>query len=76
MHSNRLQFIQNTPCQIITKTRRFFSVTGPLAALHWLPVKICIQIKICVVMYKLCQTAFQECAKPFNMPIKQERGIL
>ena len=45
----RLQGIQNTLCCIVTRTHRFSSVTGHLMSLHWLPVKYCVQFKVCLI---------------------------
>ena len=40
-----LQGVQNTLCRIVTRTHRFWSITGPLMSLRWLPVKSHVQFK-------------------------------
>ena len=43
---NRLQSIQNSAVQLITKTKKHDHITGVLQALHWLPVEARIHYQI------------------------------
>ena len=49
---NKLQTVQNTAARIITKTSRFDHISPVLKELHWLPVKIRIDFKILIYVYK------------------------
>ena len=62
--------IQNTLCRIVTRTHRFSSVTGPLMSLHWLPVKSCVQFKVCLMTYKVYKNKYpaylEDCVQPYR----------
>ena len=48
----RLQDVQRTSARVITKRRKFDSITPELINLHWLPIKQRIQFKVLVMVYK------------------------
>ena len=48
----RLQNVQRTSDRIITKRRKFDSITPELINLHWLPIKQRIQFNVLVMVYK------------------------
>ena len=48
----RLQNIQRTVARLITKKRKYDSITPELISLHWLPIRQRIAFKILVLVYK------------------------
>jgi hypothetical protein len=64
----RLQCIQNTAARIITKTRKFESITPVLISLNWLPVAERIEFKILLLTYK----ALNGLAPPYICELIQE----
>uniref|UniRef100_A0AAR2M4G4 Reverse transcriptase domain-containing protein n=1 Tax=Pygocentrus nattereri TaxID=42514 RepID=A0AAR2M4G4_PYGNA len=49
---NKLQLVQNAAARVLTRTRKFDHISPVLSALHWLPVKFCIDYKILLLTYK------------------------
>ena len=49
---NRLVNIQRTAARVITRKRKYDSISNDLVDLHWLPVKERIDFKILVIVYK------------------------
>lgn len=49
---SRLQLIQNTAAQLLTRTKKRDHITPILASLHWLPVHFRIHFKILLIVYK------------------------
>jgi len=58
---NKLQRVQNSAAQIVTRTRRSDRATPILADLHWLPIKYRIQYKVAVTVYKILTTQEPSC---------------
>ena len=52
---NKIQRIQNTLARVITNTSKFEHITPILKKLHWLPIKQCIDYKLCLLTYKTLQ---------------------
>ncbi len=48
----QLQLIHNTAARILTRTRKSEHITPVLRSLHWLPVTIRIDFKVCLLIYK------------------------
>ena len=48
----KLQSIQNAAARLITRTRKFDSITPVLRDLHWLPIRRRIEFKIATLVYK------------------------
>ena len=48
----KLQNIQRTSARLITKCRKFDSITSQLIELHWLPIKQRIDYKVLMLAYK------------------------
>ena len=48
----KLQKVQHTAAQVITRTRKTEHMTPILSEIHWLPVKYCVDFKILVHTYK------------------------
>ena len=51
-HQRKLQNIQRTSARLITKRRKFDSITSQLIELHWLPIKQRIDYKVLMLVYK------------------------
>ena len=49
---NRLQTVQNNAARLIFRKKKFDHVTPLLHELHWLPVRMRIDYKVCVFCYK------------------------
>ena len=49
---SRLQNVQRTAARIITRRRKYDSVTSELISLHWLPVEQRIKFKVLLLVYK------------------------
>ena len=52
---NKIQRIQNTLAHVVTNTSKFEHITPILKKLHWLPIKQCIDYKLCLLTYKTLQ---------------------
>ena len=52
----RLQRIQNTLAQVVTRQRGRISISKTFKELHWLPVKLRIDFKVATVTYKLLES--------------------
>ena len=48
----RIQLVQNTAARVVTRRRKFDHITQELITLHWLPVKLRIDFKVLVFVYK------------------------
>ena len=51
-HLQRLQNIQRTAARLITKKRKYDSISTELINLHWLPIRQRIDFKVLVLVYK------------------------
>ena len=49
---NKLQLVQNAAARVLTRTRKYDHISPVLSALHWLPIKHCIDFKILLFTYK------------------------
>ena len=49
---DKLQRVQNAAARLVTRTRKFDSITPVLKQLHWLPVKQRISYKILLLIFK------------------------
>ena len=49
---HRLQRIQNTAARLVSRTRKFDSITPVLIQLHWLPIKQRIKFKMMLLIFK------------------------
>ncbi len=49
---NKLQMVQNAAARVLTRTRKYDHISPVLSALHWLPIKHCIDLKILLITYK------------------------
>ena len=49
---NKLQNVQRTSARIITKRRKFDSITSELIKLHWLPIHQRIDFKVLLLVFK------------------------
>ena len=49
---NKLQRIQNSLARVITNTSKYQHITPTLKKLHWLPIRQCIDFKLCLLTYK------------------------
>ena len=48
----QLQVIQNAAARLVTRTKKFESISPILRALHWLPIRSRIAFKILLLTYK------------------------
>ena len=48
----KLQQLQNSAARIVSRTRKYEHITPVLIKLHWLPIKLCIQFKVLLLVYK------------------------
>jgi len=48
----RLQKVKNTAARIVSKTKTSNYITPILKQLHWLPIKMRIEFKICLLVFK------------------------
>lgn len=48
----RLQRVQNTAARMITRKKKFYSITPSLMQLHWLPVKYRSHFKLLLYVFK------------------------
>ena len=49
---NKLQLVQNTAAQVLTRTRKYDHISPVLSKLLWLPIKHHINFKILLITYK------------------------
>ena len=49
---NKLQSVLNTAARVVTMTRKYDSITLVLKMLHWLPVKLRVQFKQLLLVFK------------------------
>ncbi len=49
---SRLQMVQNAAARLLTDSRKFDRISPILTSLHWLPVKLRIELKILVFVFK------------------------
>ncbi len=49
---NRLQLVQNAAARLLTGTKKCEHITPVLSALHWLPVRFRIDLKILLFVFK------------------------
>jgi len=49
---NKLQLVQKVAARVLTRTRKYDHNSLVLSALHWLPIKHCIDFKILLITYK------------------------
>ena len=52
---NKIQRIQHTLARVVTNTSKCEHITPILKKLHWLPIKQCIDYKLCLLTYKTLQ---------------------
>ena len=60
---HKLQVVQNATARLLTRTKKFYHITPVLAALHWLPVRFRIHIKVLLLFSK----AVNGLAPAFNL---------
>ena len=60
---NKLQKVQNAAARLVSKRRKFESVSDVLVNLHWLRVEARIIFKLLVVIYKCINNMAPECIK-------------
>ena len=48
----KLQMVQNRAARLVTRTRKYEHITPVLKRLHWLPVKVRIEFKLLLLVYK------------------------
>ena len=53
---HKLQMIQNSAARVVTRSKRFHSITPILKDLHWLPVSYRITYKIALLTFKIITT--------------------
>ena len=51
----RMQYIQNSAARLITKKRKFDSISPILQELHWLPIKSRIKFKLLTMVFRCIQ---------------------
>ena len=49
----RLQLVQNNAARLVTKTKKYDSITPVLKGLHWLPISFRIEYKILLLCFKI-----------------------
>ncbi len=49
---NKLEMVQNAAARVLTRTRKYDHISPVLSALHWIPIKHCIDFKILLIIYK------------------------
>ena len=49
---NKMQRVQNTAVQLVTRSSKYNHITPLLQQLHWLPVLYCVVFKILLLVYK------------------------
>ena len=48
----KLQVVQNAAARLLTGVRKYQHISSTLAALHWLPIRFCIDFKVLMLTYK------------------------
>ena len=56
-----LQLVKNAADHVLTRTKCFEQITPVLASLHWLPITICVDFKVLLIILK----AFNGLAPPY-----------
>ena len=79
---SKLQRVQNTAARLITRKRKYDSITPVLISLHWLPVHYRCQYKLLIYVYKAQQgkapSYLQELITPYkpNRALRSENSML
>ena len=50
--TQKLQMVQNAAARLLSGARKYQHITPALAALHWLPIRFCIDFKVLMMTYK------------------------
>ena len=62
-----MQYIQNSAARLITKKRKFDSISPILQELHWLPIKSRIKFKLLTMVFRCIQALLQyTCKKSYS----------
>ena len=48
----KLQMVQNTAATLLTGVKKYHHISPNLMALHWLPIRFCIDFKVLMLTYK------------------------
>ena len=48
----KLQMVQNTAARLLTGVKKYHHISPTRAALHWLPIRFCIDFKMLMITYK------------------------
>lgn len=70
---NRLQWVQNTLCRVVTKSTRYSSITSQLRSLHWLPVEHRIRFKSLLLIFKALATGSPKYLSDILQPYSSSR---
>ena len=79
---SKLQRVQNTAARLITRKRKYDSITPVLISLHWLPVHYRCQYKLLIYVYKAqhgkAPSYLQELITPYkpNRALRSENSML
>lgn len=72
---SRLQKIQNNAARIVTRTRKYDSITPILISLHWLPIKYRIKYKITLLTFKCLHNLAPVYLSELLVPYKPSRSL-
>ena len=50
--TRKLQMVQNAAARLLSGVRKDQHISPTLAALHWLPVRFCVDFKVLMIIYK------------------------
>ena len=48
----KLQVVQNAAVRLLSGVKKYQQISPTLAALHWLPIRFCIEFKVLMLTYK------------------------
>ena len=71
----RLQLIQNNRARLVTRTRKYESITPVLMKLHWLPVKFRIRYKMMLLCFKVLNGEAPKYLTAMLIPYKPSRTL-
>ena len=72
---NKLQRVQNTAARLITRRRKYDSITPVLISLHWLPVHYRCQYKLIVYVYKALHDKAPSYLQELVTPYQPKRNL-
>ena len=71
----RMQYIQNSPARLITKKRKFDSISPILQELHWLPIKSRIKFKLLTMVFRCIQGSAPVYLQEIMQSYKPKRNL-